>query len=61
MRDLLIHDHLRIGKAAEAAQIARRHGAFGGKDEAWYYRADFPEVWQSGGGLAWLKKAALRK
>lgn len=117
MRDLLIHDYLRIGKITEALALAEKfpddmagmaYGSalalflarqetaaaealkvaserypevrkmlladkpkqpklhegmvrFGGKDEAWYYRADFLDIWQSSGGLAWLKISALRK
>lgn len=28
----------------------------GGKDEAWFYREDYLDIWQQSGGLAWLKK-----
>ncbi len=28
----------------------------GGKDEAWYYRKDHLNIWQSSGGLDWLRK-----
>jgi len=28
----------------------------GGKDEAWYYREDYLDLWQQNGGVAWLKK-----
>ena len=111
MRDLLIHDYLRIGEITEALALAQKfpddmagmaYGtalAFfvaqqetaaadairkanerypevrkllladkpkqprlrdglvrvGGKDEAWFYRADHLDVWQSSGGLAWLR------
>lgn len=27
----------------------------GGKDEAWYYRDDYLELWKSSGGLEWLR------
>ena len=28
----------------------------GGKDEAWFYRKDHLDIWQSSGGLEWLRK-----
>ena len=28
----------------------------GGKDEAWFYREDYLDIWQGSGGLEWLKK-----
>lgn len=28
----------------------------GGKDEAWFYREDYLDIWQSSGGLEWLKR-----
>lgn len=28
----------------------------GGKDEAWYYRKDHLDIWQSSGGLNWLRQ-----
>jgi len=30
----------------------------GGEDEAWYYRQNWLEVWESTGALAWLRQAA---
>jgi hypothetical protein len=112
MRDLLIHDYLRIGKITEALALAQKfpddmagvaYGTalalfiakqesvaievilqanehypevrkmlladkpkqpklqedlvrVGGKDEAWYYRTDYLELWQSSGGLEWLRQ-----
>ncbi len=32
----------------------------GGKDEAWYYRQDHLDLWQSGGGLEWLRQQSGR-
>lgn len=29
----------------------------GGKDEAWHYRMDHLDLWQSSGGLAWMRQA----
>lgn len=28
----------------------------GGKDEAWFYREDYLDIWQQSGGLDWLRK-----
>lgn len=28
----------------------------GGKDEAWFYREDYLDIWQQSGGLEWLRK-----
>lgn len=112
MRDLLIHDYLRIGKVSQAVALAQKYpddlagmayGAalalfvakqeaaaadaikqanerfpevrkmlladkpkqprlqdgmvrVGGKDEAWFYRADHLDIWRSSGGLEWLRK-----
>jgi hypothetical protein len=112
MRDLLIHDYLRLGRIAEALTLAQKfpddmggmaYGSalalfmdkqevaarkavkiaserypevskmlladkpkqpklkegvvrLGGKDEAWYYRQDHLELWQSSGGLEWLRQ-----
>jgi tetratricopeptide (TPR) repeat protein len=117
MRDMLIHDYLRIGKISDALALAEKfpddmagmaYGSalalflagkesdaaeaikkaderypevrkmlladkpkqpklhegmvrFGGKDEAWYYRADFLDVWQSSGGLDWLRQQFCKK
>ena len=33
----------------------------GGKDEAWYYREDYLDIWQQSGGLLWLIKQAKVK
>ncbi len=30
----------------------------GGKDEAWFYREDYLDIWQQSGGLEWLRNAA---
>ena len=32
----------------------------GGKDEAWYYREDHLDLWQSSGGLEWLRQQSSR-
>ena len=29
----------------------------GGKDEAWFYREDYLDIWQQNGGLEWLRNA----
>lgn len=29
----------------------------GGKDEAWFYREDYLDIWQQSGGLEWLRNA----
>lgn len=112
MRDLLIHDYLRIGKITEALELAQKYPddmagmaygtaltlfiakkesaaseailqanerfpevrkmlladkpkqpklreglvRVGGKDEAWYYRTDYLDLWQNSGGLEWLRQ-----
>lgn len=33
----------------------------GGKDEAWYYREDYLDIWQQSGGLDWLRKQVTGK
>jgi tetratricopeptide (TPR) repeat protein len=33
----------------------------GGKDEAWYYREDYLDIWQQSGGLEWLRNAKPTK
>lgn len=33
----------------------------GGKDEAWFYREDYLDIWQESGGLEWLKKQSKVK
>lgn len=116
MRELLIHDYLRLRRIAEALTLAERfpddmagmaYGAalalfmdkqetasreavkvasehypevrkmlladkpkqpklqedrvqVGGKDEAWYYRQDHLDLWQSSGGLEWLRQQSGR-
>ncbi|MGB7596009.1 MAG: SEC-C metal-binding domain-containing protein [Gallionella sp.] len=116
MREILIHDYLRLGRVAEALTLAEkfpddmagmayglalalfmnkqeaaaletvkiaserypqvrkmlladkpkqpklREGLVrvGGKDEAWYYRQDHLDLWQSSGGLEWLRQQSGR-
>jgi hypothetical protein len=33
----------------------------GGKDEAWYYRQDNFDLWQTSGGLEWLRQQGVTR
>lgn len=67
--ELLKRVHARypeVGKMLLAASPRRPalnpgYSTVGGKDEAWYYRADNLDVWEQSGGLTWLRLTLPKK
>lgn len=59
LSDLFCFEMLLAGKPKQP-KLQEGVVRLGGKNEAWYYRQDYLDIWQSSGGLEWLRQQHSR-